>query len=318
MKTEARWQPVLSCEHIKRIRKLYGETQSNFAKRLGVDAVTVARWETGQRKCSGHNATAIARLDLNGNPLVKDFIDSRTEFADFSDCALKAVLFAQAETHRQGHLYIGTEHLLLGMLAEGRGTAAGVLRKYGAHFGHAEVSVEMRNGTGPYAIYKEKPLSARMMRMLDLSKEQARFHILNFGIEYSANAQALIESAAAQSKNSNRKIVETGHLLLALLKAEGTAGHEILTSMGVDLAQLKIELIDRTAMSREEDLQEAEATPKPSPAIATALECALQELREAVEMSFLAQKYELAMSLRQQELELWKTFVRSHFSASGI
>src|SRR5437762_819223 len=57
---------VLPPEQVRRIRRLLGETQGQFAKRLAVDQVTVARWETGQRSCGGLHAVTIARLDPEG------------------------------------------------------------------------------------------------------------------------------------------------------------------------------------------------------------------------------------------------------------
>jgi transcriptional regulator with XRE-family HTH domain len=67
-------RPVaIPTEEIRRVRRQLDETQAEFAKRLGVDPVTVARWETGQRACSGIYALAVARLDpegrLEGPPL---------------------------------------------------------------------------------------------------------------------------------------------------------------------------------------------------------------------------------------------------------
>lgn len=53
----------VSAEDVRRVRRLLDETQAEFAKRLGVDPVTVARWETGQRRCAGLYAVALARLD---------------------------------------------------------------------------------------------------------------------------------------------------------------------------------------------------------------------------------------------------------------
>lgn len=53
----------LKQEEVRRIRRSLGETQVQFASRLGVDAVTVARWETGQRKCTGLYAKTILELD---------------------------------------------------------------------------------------------------------------------------------------------------------------------------------------------------------------------------------------------------------------
>jgi transcriptional regulator with XRE-family HTH domain len=50
-------------EDVRRVRRLLGDTQVQFAKRLGVEPVTVARWETGQRRCAGPYAEAVVRLD---------------------------------------------------------------------------------------------------------------------------------------------------------------------------------------------------------------------------------------------------------------
>jgi len=50
-------------DDIRRIRHILGESQAQFAKRLSVDPVTVARWETGQRRCAGLYAIEITRLD---------------------------------------------------------------------------------------------------------------------------------------------------------------------------------------------------------------------------------------------------------------
>ena len=55
--------PTIAPEDIRRIRRLLDDTQAEFAKRLGVDPVSVARWETGQRRCSGTYAEAVRRLD---------------------------------------------------------------------------------------------------------------------------------------------------------------------------------------------------------------------------------------------------------------
>jgi transcriptional regulator with XRE-family HTH domain len=56
-------KPTIPAEDVRRIRRHLGETQAQFARRLDVDQVTVARWETGQRACSGPYAVAVARLD---------------------------------------------------------------------------------------------------------------------------------------------------------------------------------------------------------------------------------------------------------------
>ena len=57
---------IVPAEQIRRVRRLLGETQAQFAKRLAVDPVTVGRWEIGQRTCSGLHALTVARLDPTG------------------------------------------------------------------------------------------------------------------------------------------------------------------------------------------------------------------------------------------------------------
>ncbi len=49
-------------EYVRRVRRHLNETQARFARRLGVDPVTVARWETGQRRCAGTYAEAVQGL----------------------------------------------------------------------------------------------------------------------------------------------------------------------------------------------------------------------------------------------------------------
>jgi len=68
----------LPAEEVRRIRRSLGETQAEFAQRLVVDAVTVARWETDQRKCTGLYAKTIAELDP-GNTLSQKLVEAADE-----------------------------------------------------------------------------------------------------------------------------------------------------------------------------------------------------------------------------------------------
>jgi transcriptional regulator with XRE-family HTH domain len=52
----------LTPEYVRHVRRQRNETQAQFARRLGVDPVTVARWETGQRRCAGDYAETVRRL----------------------------------------------------------------------------------------------------------------------------------------------------------------------------------------------------------------------------------------------------------------
>ena len=54
--------PSVSPEYVRHVRRHRNETQARFARHLGVDPVTVARWEIGQRRCAGAFAEAVRRL----------------------------------------------------------------------------------------------------------------------------------------------------------------------------------------------------------------------------------------------------------------
>jgi transcriptional regulator with XRE-family HTH domain len=71
--------PTIKAHDVRRIRRLLDETQVRFAKRLGVDPVTVARWETGQRRCTGAYAQAVLRLDPEARPPAGQAASSREE-----------------------------------------------------------------------------------------------------------------------------------------------------------------------------------------------------------------------------------------------
>lgn len=55
-------QSAVPPEQVRRVRRHLNETQARFARRIGVDPVTVARWETGQRRCAGAYAEAVQAL----------------------------------------------------------------------------------------------------------------------------------------------------------------------------------------------------------------------------------------------------------------
>lgn len=64
----------VSPEYVRHVRRHLNETQVRFARRLGVDPVTVARWETGQRRCAGAYAEAVRGLApvASQRPLTED------------------------------------------------------------------------------------------------------------------------------------------------------------------------------------------------------------------------------------------------------
>lgn len=127
----------------------------------------------------------------------------------FSDAAKTALVLAQEEAERAHHSYIGTEHLLLGVLREGNGHAAVVLRSLGVEIKAVRSAMEEILGRNePIAIRQIVP-TARVKRVIELSFEEAR--------------------------SAGDEEVGTEHLLLGLLiEGEGVAAH-ILQHLGAGL-----------------------------------------------------------------------------------
>lgn len=136
----------------------------------------------------------------------------------FTERAQKVLIIAQQEAAALGHNYVGTEHLLLGLVKEGKGIAAQVLRGMGVDFDKVIEKVEELTGRGdqsaaPQMIY----LTPRTKRVLELSVLEAR--------------------------RMNHNYVGTEHLLLGLIReGEGVAA-KVLRDLNVDLGKAREEII---------------------------------------------------------------------------
>ena len=135
----------------------------------------------------------------------------------FTERGKKVVQLAHREALRLGHDVIGTEHILLGLLAEGEGVAAQVLGAFGLDLEELRGQIEKTVGKGqPRERPVDLPLSPRAKRVLDLSMREAR----NMGVNY----------------------VGTEHILLGLLaEGEGVAA-QILGGLGLDLQKVRQEV----------------------------------------------------------------------------
>ena len=137
-------------------------------------------------------------------------------FERFSDQAARAVELARSEAGRLGHGHVGTEHLLLGILAEGDNPAAASLRASGATLaGCRELAVE--------AVADQSPAGATTD--LRLTKRASR----------------ALERAARLALRRHDAAVETTHILLSVLDVEGRAG-QVLRGLAVDLNALRASL----------------------------------------------------------------------------
>ena len=95
-------------------------------------------------------------------------------FERFTEKAIKVIMLAQEEARRLGHNFVGTEQILLGLIGEGTGIAAKVLKSLGINLKDARVEVEKIIGRGSGFVAVEIPFTPRAKRTLELSLEEAR------------------------------------------------------------------------------------------------------------------------------------------------
>jgi hypothetical protein len=140
-------------------------------------------------------------------------------FERFTERAREVIVLAQGEARILKHNYIGTEHLLLGLLREDAGSAASTLKAHGLSVEQVRAQVVRIIGSGEEAASGQIPFTPRAKKVLELSLREA----LTLGHDY----------------------IGTGHLLLGLLsEKEGVAVH-VLTDLGADLAALADEVTSR-------------------------------------------------------------------------
>jgi ATP-dependent Clp protease ATP-binding subunit ClpC len=143
--------------------------------------------------------------------------DVTERFDKFTDRARKVLTLAQDEAQRFNHNYIGTEHLLLGLVREGEGVAARVLENMNVELAKVRTAVEFIIGRGDRPVVGEVGLTPRAKRVIELAIDEAR----RLGHNY----------------------IGTEHLLLGLVReGEGIAAG-VLESLGVNLDKVRHEVI---------------------------------------------------------------------------
>jgi len=95
-------------------------------------------------------------------------------FERFTEKAIKVIMLAQEEARRLGHNFVGTEQILLGLIGEGTGIAAKVLKSMSISLKDARVEVEKIIGRGSGFVAVEIPFTPRAKRVLELSLDEAR------------------------------------------------------------------------------------------------------------------------------------------------
>jgi ATP-dependent Clp protease ATP-binding subunit ClpC len=135
-------------------------------------------------------------------------------FERFTNETKEVMALANEEAIRRNHEYIGSEHILLGLLEENHGVASRVLKSLGADFVQAsrELDKLLRNGPAPLPPAK-RPLTPR--------------------------AQKVFEFASDEVRKLNHKSIGTEHLLLAILRQPDGIAASVLTNLGLSLPQIR-------------------------------------------------------------------------------
>jgi excisionase family DNA binding protein len=164
-------------------------------------------------------------------------------FDRFTKRARHVLVLAQEEAQRFQHNYVGTEHLLLGLIREGEGVAAEVLNNRGIEVDQMRQAVEAIIGRGKHIGLKEVPLTPRAKKVIALAMDEAQ--------------------------RLNHRFIGTEHLLLGLLREADGIGAGLLQKFGLQLDQVRTTTL-QILRQHQEAQEEAPADPS-APSEATTL-----------------------------------------------
>ncbi len=145
-------------------------------------------------------------------------------FERFTDRARRVVVLAQEEARELDHNYIGTEHLLLGLIHEGEGVAAGALESLGISLEAVRQQVEEMIGRG---------------------QDQPSGHI-----PFTPRAKKVLELSLRESQQLGHHYIGTEHILLGLIReGEGVAA-QVLVRLGADLNRVREQVLQLLGAQR--------------------------------------------------------------------
>ncbi|MGE5550408.1 MAG: ATP-dependent Clp protease ATP-binding subunit [Bacteroidota bacterium] len=137
----------------------------------------------------------------------------------FTERARKVLYLSQQEAKRLGHNYVGTEHLLLGLVAEGEGVAAEALKTIGISLQKVRTELEKIIGSGDTPYLGEVSLTPRAKRVLELALDEGR----QLGHNY----------------------VGTEHIILGLIRESEGVAAQVLKNMGADLEKVRKQVLSQ-------------------------------------------------------------------------
>ena len=198
-------------------------TTEDVAEYLRVDVVTVRRLVT-KGDLTAYRVGGEFRFMRSD---VEDFVrqqrvvakeePNRGQFDKFTERARKVLTLSSEEAIRLKHNYVGTEHLLLGLVAEGEGVAARVLQNMGVALDDVRKRVEYLIGHGDQTVTPPIGLTPRAKKVIELAVEEARY----IGHHY----------------------IGTEHILLGMIREGEGIGPKVLEMMKVNLEQARWETL---------------------------------------------------------------------------
>ena len=140
-------------------------------------------------------------------------------FNRFTERARKVILLAKEEAKRFNHDYIGTEHILLGLIREGEGVAAAVLASVGMNPDKIRMEIEKLVQPGPATI-------------------------ISGDIPFTPKAKRVIELAMDEARGLGHNYIGTEHLLLGLIREGEGVASQVLMNLGLDLDKVRMEVMN--------------------------------------------------------------------------
>ncbi len=158
-------------------------------------------------------------------------------FERLTDRARKVMALANQEAQRFNHEYIGTEHILLGLVKEGSGVGANVLKNLDIDLRKVRLEVEKLVKSGP--------------EMVTMGK-----------LPQTPRAKKVIEYAIEEARNLNHNYVGTEHLLLGLLREHDGVAAQVLMNLGLKLEEVREEVLNLLGAGVQNEQDEPPAEPQ--------------------------------------------------------
>jgi len=196
-------------------------------------------------------------------------------YANFTPRAQQVLALARKEADRFNHNFVGTEHLLLGLIALGQGVAVNVLQKMGLDLLTVRDEVEKQVGTGP----DQKLISS---------------------IPYTPRVKKVLALASTEAKRLNHTYIGTEHILLGLLREGDGVAARVLKNLDVAIEQVRIQILQELDPNFE-----AEQTQSPLPTAGVASPAPTQSKPQPEPLDT-TKRYDVYCSERCQDIVVYR------------